>query len=48
MYAYVLAVIDRKRGETGDPRLGAGIEKHILDQELRVLEENIAAEPDER
>ena len=42
MVAHVLAVIDSRRDETGDPRLGASIEKEILDHELRELEENTA------
>ena len=35
----VLAVIDRRRTETGDDSIGAAIERRVLDRELRELED---------
>ena len=34
----VLRLLDRRRGQTGDPNLGSGMEKKILDLELADLE----------
>ena len=34
----VLRLLDRRRAETGDPNLGSGMEKKILDLELADLE----------
>jgi hypothetical protein len=34
----VLEVIDRRRAATGDPNVGASVERLILDRELRELE----------
>jgi hypothetical protein len=41
----VMAVIGRRRAETGDPRLGAGIERFILNRELNELTEEILMDP---
>ena len=43
--ARVMAVIERRRTETGDPRLGAGIERFILTRELNELTEEILMDP---
>jgi hypothetical protein len=43
--ARVMAVIERRRAETGDPRLGAGIERFILNRELSELTEEILMDP---
>jgi len=43
--ARVMAVIERRRAETGDPRLGAGIERFILKRELSELTEEILMDP---
>jgi hypothetical protein len=40
-----MAVIERRRAETGDPRLGAGIERFILNRELSELTEEILMDP---
>jgi hypothetical protein len=41
----LLAVIDRRRSETGDPALGSSIEKMILDSQVRELEQDIMDDP---
>ncbi len=43
--ARALDVIDRRRGETGDERLGRGIEHFIVRRELQELEQDILADP---
>ena len=43
--ARVMAVIERRRAETSDPRLGAGIERFILNRELSELTEEILMDP---
>ena len=40
--AKVLEIIDRRRVETGDPRLGSAIERVIIDQCLAELEKDIS------
>jgi hypothetical protein len=40
--AKVLEIIDRRRVETGDPALGSGIERVIIDQCLAELEKDIS------
>jgi len=40
----VLSHIDRRRAETGDPNVGTGAEKYILDIELADLERAIGAQ----
>jgi hypothetical protein len=40
-----LDVIDRRRGETGDVRLGRGIEHFIVRREIQELENEILADP---
>jgi hypothetical protein len=34
----VLAVIDARRHQTGDPSVGEALERHVVDRELRELE----------
>jgi hypothetical protein len=41
----LLAVIDRRRSETGDPLLGSNIERLILDCQIQELERDIAQDP---
>ena len=36
--ARVLAVIDARRHQTGDPSVGEALERHVVDRELRELE----------
>jgi hypothetical protein len=40
----VLVLIDRRRGETGNPNLGWALEKKLLDLELADLESAMAAQ----
>ena len=41
----VLALIERKRAETGDETLGASIETFLVDSEFRDLESEILEDP---
>jgi len=41
----ILAIIDRRRRETGDPGLGSAIERMILDSQFRELEQDIFERP---
>jgi hypothetical protein len=41
----LLALIDRRRAETGDPLLGSAIERVILDTQIRELEQDILENP---
>ena len=41
----ILALIEKKRAETGDESLGASIERAILDAQVRDLERDIFEDP---
>jgi len=41
----VLALIERKRAETGDESLGGGIERAVLDMQFQELEADILEDP---
>jgi hypothetical protein len=41
----VLALIERKRSETGDPSLGADIERTIIESQFQELEQEILENP---
>ncbi len=41
----LLALIDRRREETGEPLLGSAIERAILDIQFRELEQDIYEDP---
>jgi hypothetical protein len=41
----ILALIDTKRRECGDPSLGAAIERVVLDSQFRELEDDIFEDP---
>ena len=41
----ILALIERKRTETGDPFLGSAIERVVLDAQIRELEQDIFEDP---
>jgi len=41
----ILALIEQKRAETGDPSLGEAIERVILDAQVHDLEEDIFQDP---
>jgi hypothetical protein len=41
----ILAVIERRRAETGDPALGAAIERVVIDSQFREIEDEILENP---
>ena len=41
----ILAIIEKKRAETGDESLGEAIERAILDAQVRDLEKDIFEDP---
>jgi len=41
----MLALIEQKRGETGDPSLGADIERFVIDAQFRDVETEILKDP---
>lgn len=41
----VLALIEKRRAETGDEFLGAGIERAVLDMQIQELEADILENP---
>ena len=41
----IMALIDRRREETGDPYLGSAIERVVLDNQFRELEQDIFDNP---
>jgi len=41
----VLALIEQKRSETGDPSLGADIERTIIESQFQELEQEILENP---
>ena len=43
--AEILALIDRKRAEAGDPNLGSAIERVLLDAQIREIEQDIFEDP---
>ena len=45
LWGDLLAVIDRRRVESGDPNLGSAIEKAILDSQIKELEQDIFEDP---
>ena len=45
LYEALLAVIDQKRCELGDPLLGAVIERVVLDSQIKELEADILENP---
>ncbi len=45
LYQAILAVIDKKRADSGDASLGADIERLILDTQFRELENEILENP---
>lgn len=45
MYQAILAVIEQKRADSGDPSLGANIERLILDTQFQELEHEILEDP---
>ncbi len=45
LYQAVLAVIERKRAESGDQNLGAEIERYLLDTQFQDLEREILENP---
>lgn len=45
LYQAILAVIEKKRADSGDPSLGANIERLILDAQFQELEHEILENP---
>jgi hypothetical protein len=41
----ILSLIERKRAESGDERLGASIERFVLDAQFQELERDILGNP---
>ena len=41
----ILSLIERKRAESGDERLGANIERFVLDAQFQELERDILGNP---
>jgi hypothetical protein len=41
----ILSLIERKRAECGDDRLGAGIERFVIDTQFQELERDILGNP---
>ncbi len=41
----ILSLIEKKRAESGDERLGAGIERFVLDAQFQELEREILGNP---
>jgi hypothetical protein len=41
----ILSLIERKRAESGDERLGASIERFVLDAQFQDLERDILGDP---
>jgi hypothetical protein len=41
----VVALIEQKRAETGDPLLGASIERAVIDMQFQELEADILEDP---
>jgi hypothetical protein len=41
----ILSLIERKRAESGDERLGASIERFVLDAQFQELERDIMGNP---
>ena len=45
LYEAVLALIEKKRAETGDEGIGASIERAIIDAQFQELESEILEDP---
>ncbi len=45
LYEAIIGLIERKREETGDPTLGAAVERVVIDQQFRDLERDIFEDP---
>jgi len=45
LYEAILTLIERKRAETGDDSLGAGIEQVVLDSQIEEVEREILENP---
>ena len=43
--AAILSLIERKRVETGDATLGSGVERLVIDRQIRELESEILDNP---
>jgi hypothetical protein len=45
LYEEILTLIDRKRAEVGDPFLGSNLERVLLDNQFREIEQEIFEDP---
>jgi hypothetical protein len=45
LHEAILALIEQKRAETGDPSLGASIERVVIDTQFQELEREILEDP---
>ena len=45
LFEAILALIEHKRGQTGDERLAAGIERAVVDSQMKEIESEIFENP---
>ncbi len=45
LFESIMALIERKREQTGDERLGAAIERVVIDSQMKELENEILEDP---
>jgi hypothetical protein len=45
LYEEILTLIDRRRAEAGDPFLGSAVERVLLENQFRELEQEIFEDP---
>jgi hypothetical protein len=45
LFETILMLIEQKRAETGDPLLGASIERFVVDSQFKELEDEILEHP---
>jgi len=45
LFEAILALIERKRSDTGDPELASAVERAVIDSQFRELEDEILENP---
>lgn len=45
LFAAILALIESKRSDTGDPELASAVERAVIDSQFRELEDEILKDP---
>ena len=45
LFAAILALIESKRSDTGDPELASTVERAVIDSQFRELEDEILKDP---